>query len=144
MLQNYAIVLVTAALALWFYFKESSKSDKPVDPPQKPQPKVKQTCKRKPHWMDPHLTGSQTVQYSRTRSLGDPIRGDLPIVPRDDGWFSTGANPAHSLHTGAIGMIAPVITDGQHTVETLIAAYENKGESVSGREHAQAYYGSAS
>ncbi|ACO25278.1 hypothetical protein [Epizootic haematopoietic necrosis virus] len=149
MLQNYAIVLgMAVAVAIWYFFKmEEEKAPPGPNPPKpdppKPDPPKVHMHKKKPHWMDPHLTGSQTVQYSRNRSMGDPIRGDLPIVPRDDGWFSTAANPAHTLHAGALSMIAPASTGGGLTVNKLISAYADKGKAMSGRHNAPSYYGSS-
>jgi hypothetical protein len=43
---------------------------------------------------------------SRLTGLGDPIRGDLPIIPNACGWFSPAVNPARDLTTGAINVIA--------------------------------------
>ena len=45
-------------------------------------------------------------QNSRLRSRGDPIRGDLPIVPNNTGWFNVNVNPSIDLMTGAINVIA--------------------------------------
>jgi hypothetical protein len=40
-------------------------------------------------------------------SQGDPIRGDVPIVPCHNGWFNTAAsmNPSESLQTGALAVM---------------------------------------
>ena len=40
-------------------------------------------------------------------SQGDPIRGDIPIVPCHNGWFNTAApmNPSESLQTGALAVM---------------------------------------
>jgi hypothetical protein len=43
---------------------------------------------------------------SRLTAQGDPIRGDLPIIPNACGWFSPSVNPARDLATGAINVIA--------------------------------------
>ena len=45
---------------------------------------------------------------SKLRGLGDPIRGDLPIVPDlnfTTGWFRPPVRPALDLNTGALGVI---------------------------------------
>jgi hypothetical protein len=42
---------------------------------------------------------------NRRRSQGDPIRGDLPIVPINNGWFNTSANPIDDLQQGAMNVI---------------------------------------
>lgn len=48
-------------------------------------------------------------QRSRLYGLGDPIRGDLPIVPHQKGWFSPGnANPQIVLRDGAVAAIAGI------------------------------------
>jgi hypothetical protein len=39
---------------------------------------------------------------SRTLSQGDPIRGDIPCVPEDNGWFNVAARPASHLRQGAM------------------------------------------
>jgi hypothetical protein len=45
-------------------------------------------------------------QKSRLRCHGDPIRGDLPIVPCNNGWFNVSVHPNRDLHEGAINVIA--------------------------------------
>lgn len=47
-----------------------------------------------------------STSKSRLSALGDPIRGDLPIIPNACGWFSPSVNPARDLATGAINVIA--------------------------------------
>ena len=42
---------------------------------------------------------------NRRRSQGDPIRGDLPIAPINNGWFNTSANPVDDLQQGALNVI---------------------------------------
>jgi hypothetical protein len=42
---------------------------------------------------------------NRRRSQGDPIRGDLPIVPINNGWFNTSASPIDDLQQGAMNVI---------------------------------------
>jgi hypothetical protein len=42
---------------------------------------------------------------NRRRSQGDPIRGDLPIAPINNGWFNTSANPIEDLQQGALNVI---------------------------------------
>ena len=41
-------------------------------------------------------------QRSRNYSQGDPIRGDLPIVPECNSWFRPIANPQTDLRDGAV------------------------------------------
>jgi Family of unknown function (DUF5850) len=45
-------------------------------------------------------------QKSRLNGRGDPIRGDLPIVPINDGWFRPSVNANIDLRQGAINIIA--------------------------------------
>lgn len=45
-------------------------------------------------------------QKSRLNGRGDPIRGDLPIVPINDGWFRPAVNANLDLRQGAINVIA--------------------------------------
>jgi hypothetical protein len=42
---------------------------------------------------------------SRLTAQGDPIRGDLPIIPNACGWFSPSVNPARDLATGAMNVM---------------------------------------
>ena len=43
---------------------------------------------------------------SRTRSQGDMIRGDLPIVPCKGNWFNVSASPNVDLQQGAMNVLA--------------------------------------
>lgn len=43
---------------------------------------------------------------SRLRGLGDPIRGDLAIVPCQSGWFSVSPNLSVDLNQGAMNVMA--------------------------------------
>lgn len=42
---------------------------------------------------------------SRLRSQGDPIRGDLPIMPSSTGWFRPSVQPQIDLQQGALAVI---------------------------------------
>ena len=42
---------------------------------------------------------------NRRRGQGDQIRGDLPIIPINNGWFNPSANPVDDLQQGALGVI---------------------------------------
>lgn len=44
-------------------------------------------------------------QNSRLRSQGDPIRGDLAIVPCNNGWFNPSVNPNIDLQEGALNVM---------------------------------------
>lgn len=41
-------------------------------------------------------------QSSRLRAAGDQIRGDLPIVPVNDGWFRPSVIPSRDLNSGSL------------------------------------------
>ncbi len=47
-------------------------------------------------------------QKSRLTGLGDPIRGDLPIVPCKNEWMRPSANPNIDLRTGAMSVLGGV------------------------------------
>lgn len=79
----------------------------------------KQTMDRKQRALDNMMQGkddpNQPIIYerriyanrrSRTRGNGDYIRGDIPIVPREPGWFSVAARPSEDLQQGAISVLA--------------------------------------
>lgn len=44
-------------------------------------------------------------QKSRLRESGDPIRGDLPIVPGNLGWFTPSVTPNIDLRDGAMAVL---------------------------------------
>lgn len=44
-------------------------------------------------------------QRSRLYGQGDPIRGDLPIVPDNRGWFSPSVRPNIDLRSGALAVM---------------------------------------
>ena len=50
-------------------------------------------------------------QKSRLAGLGDPIRGDLPIVPCNTGWFNVAANPSVDLREGAMNVMGGIGLD---------------------------------
>lgn len=47
-------------------------------------------------------------QKSRLRSLGDPIRGDLPIVPSKNAWFRPSVQPQVDLRAGALSVMGGI------------------------------------
>lgn len=51
------------------------------------------------------------LKSSRTQHLGDPIRGDLPIVPCGPAWFRPSGHPATDLKTGAMGVLSGTLND---------------------------------
>ena len=58
---------------------------------------------------------------SRIRSQGDMIRGDLPIVPCNTGWFQVSAHPVLDLQEGAMNVMGGVNNDTATELATLIA-----------------------
>lgn len=63
---------------------------------------------------------------SRLRSLGDPIRGDLPIVPCQAEWFRPSVNVATDLQQGALSVMGGL--DGeQQTKFTNLINSESRG-----------------
>lgn len=61
-------------------------------------------------------------QKSRLYGGGDPIRGDLPIVPLAKGWFSPAATPQTMLRDGAIAAMAGVDNDTSKELLALKSA----------------------
>jgi hypothetical protein len=49
-------------------------------------------------------TQRRGLQYGQ----GDPIRGDLPIVPGEHSWFKPSSNPTRDLRTGALDILGGV------------------------------------
>lgn len=47
-------------------------------------------------------------QKSRLYSQGDPIRGDLPIVPTNTGWFQVNVHPQIDLQSGAMAVMGGI------------------------------------
>jgi len=59
-------------------------------------------------------------QKSRLRGLGDPIRGDLPIVPCEGNWFSVHPNVNLDLHEGAMNVMGGVGNQTNQALSKLI------------------------
>jgi hypothetical protein len=57
-------------------------------------------------------------QKSFSRGQGDPIRGDLPIVPIKTGWFRPSKHPQIDLRDGALAVVAG---PGNETAQQLMA-----------------------
>ena len=55
---------------------------------------------------------------SRLQASGDMIRGDLPIVPCNNGWFNVAARPLQSLQRGALFAMA-----GKNTSSTDLGTF---------------------
>ncbi len=65
-------------------------------------------------------------QKSRLYGLGDPIRGDLPIVPVNDGWFRPSVHANIDLRQGAINVIAGHDNSTSNALRALQADYSGK------------------
>jgi hypothetical protein len=59
---------------------------------------------------------------SRLRSLGDPIRGDLPIVPCNSDWFRPSVHPSIDLREGALNVLAGLENEQGQALSSLIHA----------------------
>lgn len=59
-------------------------------------------------------------QKSRLRSQGDPIRGDLPIVPCEGNWFSVHPNVNLDLQEGAMNVMGGTSNDTNRALSQLI------------------------
>lgn len=62
---------------------------------------------------------------SRLRSMGDPIRGDLPIVPINTGMWRTSARPSVDLHTGALSIMGGFDNETQQSLTHLVNVSTN-------------------
>jgi len=67
-------------------------------------------------------------QRSRLYGLGDPIRGDLPIMPINNGWFNVSVVPSIDLRQGAINVIAGVDNATNKSLAEL--QYATSGKAV--------------
>ena len=47
-------------------------------------------------------------QKSKLAAQGDPIRGDLPILPHKNGWFNPSSRPNIDLRDGALAVMGGV------------------------------------
>ena len=57
---------------------------------------------------------------SRLRSQGDPIRGDLPIVPNNCGWFNPSVQPNIDLQQGALNVMAGTTNETAQQLADMI------------------------
>lgn len=57
---------------------------------------------------------------SRIRSQGDWIRGDLPIVPSNTGWFQVSVDPAIDLNQGAMNVLGGIKNETAGSLAALI------------------------
>ena len=70
---------------------------------------------------------------SRNRGQGDPIRGDLPIVPCNTGWFQVSATPNLMLQQGAMNVLAGETNEvTQALSELMFASSGNTSTTIAG------------
>lgn len=61
-------------------------------------------------------------QKSRTYGQGDSIRGDLPIIPNNNGWFDVSAQPQIDLRDGALMSMGGLNNDTSKELQALRTA----------------------
>lgn len=64
-------------------------------------------------------------QKSRLHTLGDPLRGDLPIVPQKNQWFRPSVHPNIDLRNGAIAVMSGM--DNATSKELLALQHASAG-----------------
>ena len=57
---------------------------------------------------------------SRLRGLGDKIRGDLPVVPTQVGWFAPSVHPSIDLEPGALNVLGGFDAEQNQALTKLI------------------------
>ena len=67
---------------------------------------------------------------SRTRGQGDWIRGDLPIVPCEPGWFRPSVAPNIDLNQGAMNVLAGVNNEVTQAMSQLIYSTSGNTENT--------------
>jgi hypothetical protein len=71
-------------------------------------------------------------RHSRLRAMGDPIRGDLPIVPNSGNWFVPSVHPNIDLQAGAMNVMAGVNNETNHQLASLIYNSSGGGDTTIG------------
>jgi Family of unknown function (DUF5850) len=69
---------------------------------------------------------------SRLRSQGDPIRGDLAVVPAQGGWFRPSVQPNIDLQQGAMNVMGGTTNDTANSISNLIYTTSGNSQSVIG------------
>lgn len=69
---------------------------------------------------------------SRLRALGDPIRGDLPIVPNTGNWFTPSVQVNRDLMEGALNTMAGVNNETNKQLANLIYNASGGGNTTIG------------
>jgi len=73
---------------------------------------------------------------SRLRGLGDPIRGDLPIAPINNGWFSVAVSPNVDLQQGAMAVLAGNSEEGNKLADFIYATSGRSNTTIGGADQA--------
>lgn len=98
--------------------------------------------------MEVDLATGQVVTYTRqvyanqggrNRDKGDPIRGDLPIVPRQGDWFVPSANPQLDLRRGGANMLFGATEAGNKLNELITVSSNGTDTTVGGANVAGLY-----
>ncbi len=71
-------------------------------------------------------------QKSFQHGLGDPIRGDLPITPLNQGWFSPASSPQTMLRSGALASMGGLDNDTSKQLMALKTAVSGGGIDTGG------------
>ena len=69
---------------------------------------------------------------SRLRSQGDPIRGDLPIVPQSGNWFTPSVHPNIDLRSGAMQVLGGIDNDTSKELANLIYNASGRADTTIG------------
>lgn len=149
------IVIVAISLASVIYYNYFAKKD------GKPAPKTAESfvvsddcpsCKQEMYQAQPAAAESDVVvdrlvfanRNSQLRSMGDPIRGDLPIVPNATGWFTPSVSPQVDLQRGAMKILGGASQNSEQmktlldlSTSGLLPVSELPFNSTSGTTYAQ-------
>lgn len=71
-------------------------------------------------------------RQSRLRAQGDPVRGDLPIVPITGNWFVPNVHPNIDLQAGAMNVLGGVNNETNHQLANLIYHSSGGGDTTIG------------
>lgn len=149
------IVVISLASAIYFYKPRSTKVGE-MYRPKEPHYIVADDCPscqtNSTEHYQPQEEQSDVVvdrlvfanRNSQLRAMGDPIRGDLAIVPSAPGWFTPSVSPQIDLQKGAMNMLGGPNANTQQ-MKTLFAlstagalpTSELPFNSVSGTTYAQ-------
>jgi hypothetical protein len=81
---------------------------------------------------------------SRLRSQGDPIRGDLPIVPCGADWFRPSVHPNIDLQEGAMNVIGGISDSSMALASLINTASGNANTTIGGVDLSNQFSGTVS